>query len=171
MAQRKLTEPQGEIELPDLTPSQAKYVEGLLSGRMTDKDAYKAAYNTENMGENSISVEAARLKVHPKIALTLAALRKGGLGAAIVTLEGHLQELERLKAIAIETGNVGAAVQAEQLRGKAAGHYVDKIQDVTRENDVHSTLKQIAAVSPDLAQQLASQHGIAWTADEAATKH
>jgi hypothetical protein len=132
MAQRKITEaPELETELPELTPSQAKYVEGLLSGRMTDKDAYKAAYNTENMGENSISVEAARLKVHPKVSLTLAMLRKGGLGAATVSLEGHLQELERLKAIAIETGNVGAAVQAEQLRGKAAGHYVEKHQDVS----------------------------------------
>lgn len=170
MAQRKLTEPAPEIDLPELTPSQAKFVEGLLSGQLTSKDAYRAAYNCENMGENSISVEAARLKAHPKIALTISILRKGGLGAAIVTLDGHLQELERLKAIAIETGNVGAAVQAEQLRGKAAGHYVERHADVTAHDPV-DTLRAIAKDSPELATQLAQQHGIEWTADEGATKH
>lgn len=82
-----------------------------------------------------------------------------------------MQELERLKEIAVNTGNVGAAVQAEQLRGKAAGHYVEKFEDVSKANDPVDTLKEIARHSPDLAQQLASANNIPWKADEGATKH
>jgi hypothetical protein len=76
-----------------------------------------------------------------------------------------------LKAIAIETGNVGAAVQAEQLRGKAVGHYVDKHQDVSQQSDVTQTLKDIAKLNPDLAEQLAAQHGIEYSAPHDETKH
>ena len=36
----------------------------------------------------------------------------------------------RLRKLAESTGNVGAAVQAEQLRGKVEGHYIEKHQDV-----------------------------------------
>ncbi len=172
MAQRKLTEPQDEVEgdLPELTAQQTKFVEGLLKG-MSASDAYRAAYDTENSAPNTIWSSASRLRSDPKVASWLAQARKNGLGAATVSLEGHLQELERLKAIAIETGNVGAAVQAEQLRGKAAGHYVEKHQDVGQSTDVTRTLKDIAELNPDLAAQLAAQHGIDWKADEGATKH
>lgn len=172
MAQRKLTEPQdtAAIDLPDLTDQQARFVEGLLKG-MSASDAYRSAYDTANMQPSSIWVAASRLKDNANVALWLAQARKNGLGAATVSLEGHLQELERLKAIAIETGNVGAAVQAEQLRGKAAGHYVEKHQDVGQSTDVTSTLKDIEKINPDLAAQLAAQHGIPWNVDEGATKH
>lgn len=172
MAQRKLTEPQNEIatDLPELTDQQTKFVEGLLKG-LSASDAYRNAYDTANMQANTIWARASEAKSNSKVAVWLAQARKNGLGAATVTLEGHLQELERLKAIAIETGNVGAAVQAEQLRGKAAGHYVEKHQDVGQSTDVTRTLKDIAALNPDLAAQLAAQHGIEWTADEGATKH
>lgn len=171
MAQRKITKPLDDLSsfLPDLTPMQMQFVEGLLKG-LSATDAYKAAYNTENMGQNSIWVEASRAKSNPNIALWLTAARKNGLGAATLTHEAHMQELERLKAIAIETGNVGAAVQAEQLRGKAAGHYVERHADVTTHDPVE-TLKDIAKESPEYAAELARQHGIPWTADEGATKH
>lgn len=172
MAQRKITEPGQDLsaDLPDLTANQMKFVEGMLKG-MSASDAYRSAYDTDNMGQNSIWVEASRLKSNPNVSLWLAQARKNGLANATVTLDGHLQELERLKAIAIETGNVGAAVQAEQLRGKAAGHYVDKHQDVSQTTDPIQTLREIAKTSPELAAQLAAEHQIPWTADEGATKH
>lgn len=173
MPQRKRTEPGQDYsaDLPELTPSQAKYVEGLLSGRMTDAEAYRAAYNTENMGHGTVAVEASRLKSNPKVALTISILRKHGLGALNISRDDHLQELERLKAIALETGNVGAAVQAEQLRGKVGGHYVEKHADVSQSTDVTQTLKDIAQHSPDLAAQLAAQHGIEFSAPHDETKH
>lgn len=170
MAQQKKTDTFEVGDLPELTDQQQNFVRAILEGK-TASDAYRSAYDTENMQPNSIWVAASRLRSNANVALWLTAARTANLGSAKVTLEGHLQELERLREIALGTGNVGAAVQAEQLRGKAAGHYVDKIEDVTRDNDPVSTLKEIHAVSPDLAKQLAAQHGIAWTAGEGATKH
>lgn len=171
MAQRKITEPrQDTADWPDLTEQQQAFVMEYLANGGNATAAYKIAYNTDNMGPNSISVEACRTRAHPKIALAIAQGRKNGMGAAKLSHEAHMQELERLKAIAIETGNVGAAVQAEQLRGKAAGHYVERHADVTTHDPVE-TLREIAKDSPQLAADLAQRHGIPWTADEGATKH
>lgn len=169
MTQQKKTDAFEIGNLEDLTPKQLGFVRGILDGK-TASDAYRSAYDCSDMMQETIWAEASRLRHDPKVAAWLTAARTANLGSITVTLGGHLQELERLKEIAIQTGNVGAAVNAEVSRGKAAGHYVEKIQDVTRENDVATTLKEIAAVSPDLAQQLASQHGIQWDNDKA-TKH
>lgn len=171
MAQRKITEaPEPSPELPEITAQQTKFVEGLLKG-MTASDAYRAAYDTEHMQASSIWVEASRLKSNPNVSLWLAEARKNGMGTSKLTLDSHLQELERLKAIAIETGNVGAAVQAEQLRGKAAGHYVEKHQDVSQITDPVQTLRELNKISPELAIAMAKEHDIPWNADEGATKH
>lgn len=169
MTQQKKTETFEVGELPDLNPDDRVFVEGLLAGKSAS-DAYRAAFNTDHMQQNSIWTCASRLRHSAKVSLWLQAARMANLGSATVTLGSHLQELERLRELAAATGNYGAAVNAEVSRGKAAGHYVEKIQDVTRENDVASTLKDIAAISPDLARELASQHGVPWN-NEQATKH
>lgn len=172
MTQRKKTEPDQDYsaDLPDLNERQSKFVEAVLRG-MNSTEAYRTAYDTDGMAPNTIWSAASRLRSDAKVSLWISAARKNGLGTASLTLDSHLQELERLKAIAIETGNVGAAVQAEQLRGKAAGHYVEKHQDVSNITDPVQTLREIAKESPELAASLASQHGIPWIADEGATKH
>lgn len=164
MARRQITqkpEVANADELPELTPQQMEFVRHLLDGK-TATDAYRSAYNTANMVANSIWTEASKLRHDPKVAQWLAAARMANLGTAKVTLEGHLTELERLKEIAVSTGNVGAAVQAEQLRGKASGYYVEQIRDVT-EIDPMKTLELIAAHSPELARKLAEDEGIAWS--------
>lgn len=164
---RKLTTPDLPADdLPDLTDQQRKFVEGLLSGKRAS-DAYRAAYNCENMLPNSIWCAASKLRADANVAQWLAAARKAGLGEAVVTLQSHLGELERLREIAIESGNVGAAVQAEQLRGKVGGHYVEQYRDLTR--DPADILREIAAANPSLAAKLAAEQGIEW--NERPTAH
>jgi phage terminase small subunit len=173
MAQNKKTGEFQVEDLPDLTPMQSKFVEGLLAGK-TASDAYRAAYSTENMQEASIWALASRLRHDVKIASWLTAARMAKLGTAKVTFDDHQQELERLREISVKTGNLGAAVQAELARGKASGHYVDKIDVTRREADPVSTLRQIATHSPDLARELAAANNIPWQdidADNRATKH
>src|SRR5690242_15618370 len=115
---RKLTDALAEgEELPELTEQQMHFVECLLAGKSAS-DAYRESYNTSDCTNRSIWALASRLRADVNVASWLSAARKAGLGRAAVTLEGHLAELERLREIALETGNVGAAVQAEQLRGK-----------------------------------------------------
>lgn len=153
---RKLTDAleEGE-ELPDLTDQQMRFVEGLLAGKSAS-DAYRESYNTINCTDRTIWAAASRLRADCKVAAWLSAARKAGLGRAAVTLEGHLAELERLREIALETGNVGAAVQAEQLRGKASNHYSENVN--LKVNDPTNVLDEIRKLNPSLADQLASEH-------------
>jgi len=163
---RKITDKSGDFELPEgaelpeLTPQQAKFVEQILSGSGV-KAAYKAAYNCSAMSDPAIRVEASRLRHHPNVALTIHQARLAAAGAGKVTLEAHIDELERLKEIALSTGNVGAAVQAEQLRGKAMGHYTEQVA-VKNDNDPRATLRKIAEKDKDLADRLAQTYGIDW---------
>ena len=152
MARRKITPNDIAADLPNLTASQQEFVH-LLAGDPNASKAYRSAYNCENMAPASISVEASRLMANPKIALWLSAIRQAHLGRATLSLDEHLRELERLKEISVTTGNIGAAVQAEQLRGKASGHYVDQVKDVTGHSG--DTLNEIAKLSPELAKALA----------------
>lgn len=170
LAQQKKTDTFEVGDLEDLTPKQSAFVKGILEGK-TASDAYRAAYDCSEMLPETIWAAASRLRHDSKVAAWLTAARTSNLGSATVTLNGHLQELERLRELAAATGNYGAAVQAEQLRGKAAGHYVEKFEDVTKGSDPVDTLKEIARHSPDLAQQLAAANNIPWKADEGATKH
>lgn len=156
-------------DLPDLTAQQMKFVEGMLEGK-TATDAYRAAYATENMSNRTIWAEASRTAANRNISAWLSAARQACLGSAKVTLDGHLQQLERIREIALKSGNIGAAVQAEQSRGKASGHYVEQIRDLTDRHDPIQTLRQIATHSPELAASLAAQHGIDLPA-ESMTKH
>lgn len=166
MARRKITRDEADDmdadALPNLTPQQMQFVEGLLGGK-TATDAYKAAYDCSSMGANSIWVEASRLRANSNIALWLSMARQAHLGAGILTLEGHLRELDRLKELCINGKNYGAAVQAEQLRGKASGHYVEQFRDLT-DDDPLKTLTAIAAIDPELARRLAALDGIPWQA-------
>lgn len=153
---RKLTDAleEGE-ELPDLTDQQMRFVECLLAGKSAS-DAYRESYNTANCTDRTIWAAASRLRADSKVATWLSAARKAGLGRAAVTLEGHLAELERLREIALETGNVGAAVQAEQLRGKASNHYSENINLTHKAPE--NVLDEIRKLNPALADQLANEH-------------
>lgn len=173
MARRKITDGidlSAAKDLPDLTAQQMEFVRHILAGK-TASDAYRAAYDTSEMLTKTVWAEASRLRSHPGVTAWLAAARKAHLGTAVLTKEAHMQELERLREIALDSGNVGAAVQAEQLRGKVAGHHIEKVQDVTDRTDTHRTLDEIAAHAPDLAASLAAANGIEWKPSQGQTRH
>lgn len=143
-----------QVELPVLTDKQEKFCAGILAGK-TASDAYRAAYDTPGMSRGALWTEASKLHGNPKVALWLSVARKARLGTAVLTLEGHMTELERLREIAIESGNVGAAVQAETYRGKAAGHYTEHVIHTIR--DPADTLRAIREISPELAHAMATK--------------
>lgn len=165
MARRKITDGNAMPDasgLPELTGQQMAFVRLILEGKNAT-DAYRMSYDVSTMQTETIWVAASKLRNDDKVSIWIAAARTACLGSATVTLSGHLQELERLKEIAVATGNVGAAVQAEQLRGKASGHYVERFEDLTAISDPMATLDQLAMLSPDIARKLADDHGVAWT--------
>lgn len=171
MARRKITAAADEASaLPDLTPQQLRFVEGIVAGKSA-ADSYRAAYDTSEMQNNTIWARASELRAHGAVAVWIDAVKAAGFGKVSCTYDEHMTELARLRGAAERSGNFGAAVQAEQLRGKVAGHYVDQVRDITPINP-HETLKDIAALNPALAAELAAAHGITdWRPDEGATKH
>jgi hypothetical protein len=165
MAQRKKTEPIKNqfSDLPELTAKQMNFVKGLLEGK-TASDAYRAAYDCSEMQPATIWAAASRLRSDDKVSAWLDASRIAELGSSTITLEQHIRRLDALKTIAVGTGNVGAAVQAEQLIGKAMGHYVEKFEDVTR-SDPLAALEELARIAPDAAKALAQEHNISLDTD------
>jgi hypothetical protein len=65
-------------ELPKLTPKQNAFVSALLEGKNAS-DAYRQAYNCENMSRQAIWVEASRLCASPKVALWLRHFQRIGM--------------------------------------------------------------------------------------------
>ncbi len=150
--------------LPDLTAQQFRFVSGLLDG-MTATAAYRAAYDCSRMKPESIWVAASRLRSDNKVALWLQHSKLISLESAGVTFDGHLGELNRLKHVSEASGNMGAAVQAEIHRGKAAGLYVEKHEHQhSIAPDTLQALQDIARIDPREAQRLADEHGISWKA-------
>ena len=163
MRQKITDAEQLEEELPKLTPKQLRYVQARMAGD-NQSDAYRKAYDTEGWQDSSVWVNACQLEKHHKVATWMTALRAAGALDASCSKDQHLAELERLKQIALRSGNVGAAVQAEQLRGKASGHYVDKIEDITpNTDDLEHRLQRLKETRPDLAHELAVKAGISLT--------
>jgi hypothetical protein len=162
--QRKITPIEAGADLPDLTEYQLKFCDGILAGK-TSSDAYRAAYDCSNMQPPTIWAAASRLRNDYRVELWIAAARKAEIGKFSRTREQHIARLDRLQQIAIDSGNIGAAVQAEQLIGKVEGHHTDRIEVTSQ--DPMQTLREIAALSPELAAKLAHDQGIEWQTETA----
>lgn len=162
MARRKISDTAEKlsIDLADIgaTDKQAGFAFDYVANKGASA-SYRLHYDCENMNAASIAVEASRLLANPKVSLIISMLRQAHFGDALVSRDKHLRELERLREIALNTGNVGAAVQAEQLRGKVEGHYIERFEDVTK-TDPSEVLKELAKIAPDAARALAQEHGL-----------
>ena len=77
------------------------------------------------------SVLAHKDKVRARVEQIRAAARDKG----VITLERHLKDLDAIGKAAIADGNTtknyGAAIRCEELRGKVAGHYVERYRNET----------------------------------------
>lgn len=169
MARRKISKPavpalpvpvtdETADALPELTPQQTDFVRAILAGKSAT-EAYREAYDCSNMALTTIWSRASEMKRHGKVSVWIREARKAKLGTAVLTIDSHIQELERLREIALETGNVGAAVQAEQLRGKATGIYIERHADVTPPDPTRALL-QLARSDPVIGRALAAKFGL-----------
>lgn len=144
-----------ESDLPELTENQMMFVKGILDGK-SGSDAYRGAYDCTNSKPETIWASASRLRHDAKVEAWLEAAKEAELASAKRTLDQHIQRLDRLQAIALRTGNVGAAVQAEQLIGKASGHYTESLNvNISEPMDI---LEEIRKLAPDFAEILAAKH-------------
>ena len=107
-----------------LTHRQEKFAQ-LVVGGMTYVKAHQEAY-PNNMTYEQHKNEGCRLAHIDIVEKRIAELRAPSAAKARVTLQKHLEDLEKLRDLAREKGNISAAVQAEIARAKAAGLLVEK---------------------------------------------
>ena len=104
-----------------LTPKQEAFAQAVASG-MNQADAYRAAYNVREGTKDSTVIEkGSRLMADGNIRARVEELRAPVVEKVRMTLEGHLNDLLRLRNMAAKAGQFGSAVTAEIARGKAAG--------------------------------------------------
>lgn len=89
-------------------------------------EAYRIAYDAENMKSETVNRSAKQLMDNDKIAARIAEIQKPIRERAEITLESHLERLKHLSNMAETAEQYSAAIKAEESRGKASGLYVDK---------------------------------------------
>lgn len=134
-----------------LTPKQEKFcLVYLETGNASE--AYRQAYNTENMKPESINVKASELLASGKIAVRLSELRAPAIAKAQLTVEDLLRELEEARRLALDTEAPAPAVSATMGKAKLLG--LDKqVIDHQSSDGSMSTAKSQEAVIAALARK------------------
>ena len=79
-----------------LTPKQEKFIQGIVSG-LSQREAYKQAYNTSRMKEETIDVKASELFNDGKVTVRYKALMKEHKDKALWTREKSVNDLIMIK--------------------------------------------------------------------------
>ncbi len=111
-------------------------------------EAYRQAYNAENMTQNAISVEAFRILESPKISLRVKELKSGHTKRHELTIDDLVKQLEEARqvALALENPQCSAAISATMGTAKLLGLVVDKT-DIKLTNAKELTNEQLAAIA------------------------
>ena len=115
-------------------------------------DAYRDAYNAESMKASTVHVKASELLSNGKVRGRIAQVRQKLEEREVLTIEAHLAQLKRLRDLAAARGLYGAAIKAEELRGKIGGFYVER-HEVGKPNDFTRMTEEelLESIKVDLA--------------------
>jgi len=136
-----------------LTAKQLKFANGAVSG-MSLADAYRNAYDAENMTPKAIQVEASRLAARPDVALTMQTIAgqiQAKMQAVTVSDRDMLITNLRRWTKGDETPTSGQ-LRAAELLGKACGLYRDVVETRT-ERPASEVLADIEARLNALASE------------------
>jgi len=121
---------------PDkLTGKQSAFVQGILKG-LSQSDAYRQAYDAENMSPTSIWEEASRLCANPKVGSRIEAGRRLQEARAVHTGASLRSFVEReLYRLATEADGDANRLRALHLLGtcEKVGAFVSRVADVTED--------------------------------------
>ena len=101
------------------------------------------------MSREVIDVEASKLTRHPKIALRLGQFREGKTAEAMLTLEAHMGELQRLRDAAKCAGQLSPAIAAEVKRGELMRFYVKQVESAHVNKFSHMSDEELEAFIRD----------------------
>jgi phage terminase small subunit len=114
----------------DLTAKQQKFCNNIALKGMNQSDAYRDAYNAENMKPETINVNASQLTKDTKIALRIKELKetlqKETMKEFSVSKAKLLEELEEIKK-STQKENPKLSVDCIKEQGKMQGYYEDTV--------------------------------------------
>jgi phage terminase small subunit len=104
-------------------------------------DAYRHAYNCENMSDPVIRNEACDLLKNPVVTMMVKDLKSRAVARHNITVDGQAAKLEELLELAHQTAQPGAGVSAVTVQSKLFGLLVDK-QQIDMTGSLAMKLKQ-----------------------------
>lgn len=111
-------------------------------------EAYRRAYDAENMQPDSIHVAACQLLAKPNIAIRVQELRAPLIAKARLTVEDLLNELEEARQLAMNTETPAPAVSATMGKAKLLGLDKQVIDHVSSDGSMSAMPTRIELVAP-----------------------
>lgn len=108
-----------------LTDKQENFVQNIIKG-MNQSDAYRAAYDAENMTDKSIHEKASELSKNVKVTARLDELRAKIDEALVYTHKQSFNVFQKIQDLAIAKDDLKTAKGTEVEKAKLAGLYVEK---------------------------------------------
>ena len=145
--QPKVGSPKTAINSEGLTAKQEAFCIAILNGTGWSQ-AYREAYDAQNMSAASIHREAYALATNPKIASRLErAEREKQAEQRMQRLSRAERVVQKLEEIALRAGDTdGTQVRALELLGKTLGLFVDRVETEDKtERDPEAIRKEIEA--------------------------
>ena len=114
-----------------MTPKQHQFAREVVLGK-SQADAYRAAYNTAGMNDNSIRREASRLMDNPNVATTVVELQQKADAAVVQERIASREEVLQTLTGYMYSGEPGDSVKlrAAEMLGKHYGLFTDRIEAV-----------------------------------------
>lgn len=123
-----------------LSAKKEKFVQCIIEG-MSQSDAYRSAYNTNNMTDKSVWESASRLMNDIKVATRIQELRDLVAKKSIMTAQERLEWLTAL--IKSENVMISDKLKASDQMNKMQGEYVQKVQaNVTYEDNLKTVMSE-----------------------------
>jgi phage terminase small subunit len=123
-----------KARMKELTTKQESFAQAIVKGS-NQADAYRLAYSAEKMKDETIWSNASRLIIDRRVQARIKKLRQPSVDKVSLTLDKHLNDLLILREKATNDEKWSSAIQAETVRGKAAGLHVEKI-DMKQDLDI-----------------------------------
>jgi len=117
-----------------MTPKQHQFAREVVLGK-SQADAYRSAYNTLRMNDNSIRREASRLMDNPNVATTVAQLQREADTAVVQERIATRDEVLQTLTSYMHSGEPRDSIRlrAAELMGKHYGLFTERIEAVVPE--------------------------------------
>ena len=107
-----------------LTAKQEKFAQAIALEGMNKADAYRYAYDTSKMGDDTIYVKACNLAAQDKISVRIAELRQQAMTPKVMSAQKRREKLTELA----EHEDPNVSMKAIDLLNKMDGEYVQKVE-------------------------------------------